>query len=847
MNSERFYRALLRLYPVRFREQYEREMISTFREDLAENGPSARHWLRTLADLALTVPVRLLEEAAHDLRHSLRVHARRPFVALFSVTALALGIGAATGLFGVLDAMLWRPLPFQQPDRLVALHMFASSGRLADSPGALHSWVKQSPYLKDASVFLTDALNVTAGGRTARLTVCESSASLFSLMGVPMAWGRGFLREEETPGRNDVAVISHALWDQAFGGDPRVLGQIIRLSGIPFRVVGVAPAGFDYPAKAQLWTPTLFEFDRIPKEGVIFWQVLGRLKDGLPLVQARDLYLAESARLAPKRMSADEANRSDLRPLQFELAGPARRSSLVLFGAVLCVLLIACGNVANLLLTRVLDRRKELQIRAALGASRARLFQQLLFESLALSLAAGLAGLAVAQVVARLAASLWPDQPPAPLDWRVLAFACVLSVLTGLVFGVLPAWHVSRLQTTNTTLRAGAAHAPGARLRLALTGLQVLLTLVLLAGGVQLGRLLLSMLHSDMGYQTAGVATLRVSVTGTPREKDTRQSAYYREALDRLKTLPGVETAGAVDYLPLAMQPIGAGAFQSEDGRTSGPAMVSAASPGYFDALQIQVIAGRAFRDSDSASSEPVALVTERTARELGGPAAILGRLIQSKMRKKSLRVVGVTRTVLHFGPGSEPFGQIYVPLEQTHPSNVTFVLKTRGHLDRLLAAARPALASVDTQVPVFAAQSMDTYWAERLAQPRMYTGALLAFGLFAGFLSILGLYATVAYSVSQRTHELGVRLALGGTPGLLRRLILRQSMPVVLAALSVGTAVALTLGRVLTALIYQARTVDWRDCATAALTLALVATLAVLLAARRIGHLNPARVLRSE
>ncbi len=232
MNSERLYRALLKLYPARFREEYERELLRSFREERAEGAPAARLWLRTLWDLAATVPARLMEEAAQDLRHSVRVHARRPFVALFAMAALALGIGVATGLFGVLDAMLWRRLPYAEPERLVFLHMLPGSMRLTESPAALRGWTGQSAYLKDAAVFASDELNVAGGPRTVRVRVCETSANLFALMGTPMAWGRGFLAEEETRGRNDAAVISHAMWDQEFGGDPRILGRTIRISGM---------------------------------------------------------------------------------------------------------------------------------------------------------------------------------------------------------------------------------------------------------------------------------------------------------------------------------------------------------------------------------------------------------------------------------------------------------------------------------------------------------------------------------------------------------------------------------------------------------------------------------------
>ncbi|MGC4051526.1 MAG: ADOP family duplicated permease [Paludibaculum sp.] len=847
MSGENLYRALLKLYPARFREEYERELQRSFREERLDGTPAPRLWVRTLWDLAATVPARLMEEASQDLRHSLRVHARRPFVALFAIAALALGIGVATGLFGVLDAMLWRKLPYSAPERLAYLHMLPGSMRLTESPAALQDWARQSPYLQAAAIYSSDELNVAGGPRTVRVRVCETSANLFTLMGTPMAWGRGFLPEEETRGRNDAAVISHALWDQEFGGDAGVLGRTLRISGTPFRIVGVAPAGFDYPSGSQVWTPTVFEFDRIPKEGVIFWQVLGRLKDGLPLERAQELYLAEAARLNPKRMLEDEANRPALQTLQVQLAGASRKPSLVLFGAVLCVLLIACGNVANLLLTRVLDRRRELQIRAALGASRARLFQQLLFESLALALVAGATGLMVAQAVARMAASLQPGQAEARVDWRMLAFAVGLSLLTGLVFGVLPAWHVSRLQTSNEALRAGTARVPVARIRIALTALQVMLTILLLAGGVSLARTFLAMMSTDTGYRTAGVATLRVSLTGTPREGAAGHGAYYREALERLRALPGVESAGAVNRLPLSLQPIGMGPWLREDGRKLETAMSVVATDGYFAALTIPIVAGRDFQLSDTAAAGPVAVIDETMARGLGGPQAAVGRWIRASVQGKPRQVVGVVKATLHFGPGSQPLAEVFLPLGQSETANLTFVLKTRGSLETVMAAARAALAGVDPQVPVFAAQSMDAYLAERTAKPRLYTGTLVFFGLFAGFLAVLGLYATVSYSVSQRTHEMGVRLALGGTPGRLRALVLRQSMPVVLAALGIGSGLVLALGRVLTALLYQAKEVAWLDCAAAAVSLIVITGLAVLVAARRIGRLNPAEVLRPE
>jgi predicted permease len=842
----RFYRLLLKLYPARFRENHERELLLAFRDESGEL-PAWRLWPKVLLDLLLTLPARLAEEAAQDLRHSWRVHARRPLVALLTIAALALGMGVATGLFAVMNAMLWRSLPFQEPERLAVLRSYVGTGKFADSAALFHEWRRGNAYLKSSTLFITDNLNVSGGPRAVHTVVCETTADFFEVLGARPVWGRGFLREEETPGRNDAVVISHAMWNQTFGGDPAVLGRVLHISGTPFRVVGVAPVGFDYPAGAQVWTPTVFEFSRIRKEGVVFWQILGRLKDGLAFEQAREMYLAEIGRLDPKWMRKDEDNRAKLEPLRMELAGRARRSSFVLMGAVLCLLLIACGNVANLLLTRALDRRREMLIRSALGASRARLFQQLVFESLVLSLVAGLAGLAVSRMVSRALTVLQPRDLEAGLDWRVLLFAAAMSLATGLVFGVLPAWHMSRLQDSNESLRAGASQRGLTRLRQALIGVQVCLTLILLAGGMSLGRSFLTMVSADAGFVSEDVLTLRVSMQGTARESDARRQSYYQEALQRLRVLPGVTAAAGVNYLPLSVQPVGVTKWTSDSGQSSRETMTMIVTPGYFDVLRTPLLRGRDLKESDAETSGGVAVVNEEFARPFGGPDKVMGRVVRRSKDDQGRTIVGVVRSAQHFGPGSEMMAQIFVPLKQAKWPNLTFVLKTRAPMEGVAAAARAALVSVDPAVPVFGVQSLEQHRAERLAQPRLYTGALLFFGGFAALLALLGLYGVVSYSVAQRTPELGVRMALGATTRGLRAMVFRQSMLPLGLALLAGLAAAPVAGKLLAHLIYNARAASAGECLASALLLLGAAALAILIAARRIGRMDPAGVLRAE
>jgi len=489
-----------------------------------------------------------------DLKYTLRLWATRPWQAAFAIAALAIGIGANTGVFSVVNALLLRSLPFREPDRLALLQHFIAPH---DSTKEFHEWRQHSVYLADAALFEENDVNLGAVRVGMRAHVAQTSWNFFSVLGTQPVLGSGFSADEDVdgtgwgvPGRNAVAVISYGLWQQLFNGYPRALGSTIRIDGIPLTIVGVAPAGFDYPGNAVLWKPAAFS------PGNNGWGTVARLKPGISWPQARAAFAVEVERLSPKHAVAAVDN-SNLRPrltsLQDGLAGPVKNASLMFMGAVVLVFLIACTNVASLLLARTKDRAVELSIRSALGASRASLARQLFVECLLLSFVATLAGLLLASWTTSLAAKVQPPplgaQSYSVLDGRVLAFMLIVSVITTLALGVLPSLYVGRMHAfgSRTSTRTRGSRLLGQ----SLVGVQVMLTMILLAGSVSLGRAFVHLMGIDRGYDVQGIVTVNISLDGTTHQVGKRQLPYFEEVLDRIRQLPGVRSASATDFLPL--------------------------------------------------------------------------------------------------------------------------------------------------------------------------------------------------------------------------------------------------------------------------------------------------------
>jgi predicted permease len=782
-----------------------------------------------------------------DIRYALRLWARRPWQTGFAIVALAIGIGANTGVFSVVNALLLRSLPFRQPERLAVLHDFLPPH---DSAMQFQNWRQKSTYLSDAALFEEIEVNLGGTRLASRIHAAQTSWDFFSLLGTQPVLGRSFAPEDEAnapgfglPGRNATAIISYGLWQQLFSGDPSALGATVRIDGHPLTVIGVAPPGFDFPNKSALWKPAAFS---AANNG---WSTVVRLKPGFSWAQARAAFAVETKRLSPKQPSPDDPHASMV-SLRDVLAGPAKNASLIFMGAVLLVLLIACANVANILTARTLDRMPELSVRWALGASGGRLARQLFTECLILSFVATAAGLAVAywttSIAAKMDATL-EGQSYSLLDLRVLAFTVVISVVTALTFGILPSLYLRRAQVFAT--RSSSRPAASRVVREALVGAQVMLAILLLAGSVSLGRAFVHLMTADRGYDVNDIVTVNVSLDSTTHEAETRRLPYFEEVLDRVRRLPGVRSASATEFLPFYSSAFQGGPF-GLDGRPAarGSTMIPVMSD-YFQTMGGRILYGSEFNDAEVRSEAKVAVVNERFALGFGAPEDAIGHQLTIQ-GLSPWTIIGVvqgmeyeTDPTLANGP------QVFIP--QPGPGGLslfsTYVVRVNGPTEQYLAQVRDTIQSVDPQVPVFGAKTMQQRLDDFYATPRFYRTAVWFFAALALLLSALGIYAVVSYAVIQRTQEMGVRMALGTTPTRLRGLLLRQGLLTVIAGAIPGLVVAHLSGHFLESLIDGAKPIGPDISVGVILLLVFIASISIWCASRRIARFDITAILRSE
>src|SRR5262245_58864670 len=798
-----------------------------------------------------------MESFMQDLRFGVRMLMKRPGFTLIAALTLALGIGANTALFSVVNAALLRSLPYPQADRLVALWQGGQRGELGRmhvSPPELMDYRAEQRVFERLAAHTMADVNLSGSGEPERLRAAVVSADWFAALGAPPLSGRVFLPEEHQPGQNNAVVLSYGLWQRRFGGDEQALGRSVTLNGRARTVAGVMPAGFRFPAEADLWLPLAFTPEQLspgqrPRH---YLTAIARCKGGVTLAQAQEDVRAIAGRF-PGGINAR------LVGLREELVGKAKAPLYVLLAAVALVLLIACANVGGLLLARATSRQGEMAIRQAMGASRSRLLRQSLTESLLLAFIGGALGVLVAAwskgLLTPLVAETLPHADEIRLDGYVLAFALGASTLTGLLFGLAPAWQAARTNL-NETLKLGAPGAGGAsrqRARSLLVVSEIALAMLLLAGAGLFLRSFYRLSQVNPGFEPAKVLTADLALPFAQYDTNAKRAAFYQELAPRLAALPGVQSAGIVSDLPLSG--MNADSSYTHDGvppdqqRRSPPnADYRHCSPQYFNAIGIPLLRGRAFTEQDTSGAEPVAIVNETLARRIWPNEDAVGKRI-AFFAPQGLEpwrvVVGVVGDVKHRGLNLETRPEIYVPHAQAPTGTMTLVLRTTGDPLALVSALRGAVRALDADQPLFNLRRLEELRAASIAPQRLQMSLLGLFAAVALALAALGIYGVLAYAVSQRTHEIGIRLALGAQARDVSRLVVKQGMRLALLGVALGLLAAFALTRLLEKLLFGVSATDPMTFGAMTLLLIGVALVAGWVPARHPTKVDPLIALR--
>jgi len=803
-----------------------------------------------------------MDTLLHDLRYALRALRQHPGFTLTAVLTLGLGIGANVAIFSVVNAVLLRPLPFAQPDRLVRVWgTHPEIGHESASLPDFLDWRAQTPSLASLSALANTRFTLTGTGEPEMIRGAFVTANFFQTLGVDPLRGRTFAVGEDTRAAAQVAVLGEGLWRRRFGGDPAVLGRSIRLNGMPYTVIGIVPATARIQGPVDAWTT--LATDTTLNRRSDFLQVVGRLKLGASLARVQGEMATVARRLAERYPETNTNWSVDVAPLREAMVGPVRTALLLFMVAVGLVLLIACANVANLMLARAATREHEIVIRTALGASRSRLLRQLLTESVLLAVMGGGLGVLLAawavQGLSSLAPGTLPRADEIGLDGRVLAFALALSVATGLLFGLAPAAQLARRTLSGGLRDAGRSVAGGPALR-SLRGALVLgevaIAFVLLVGAGLLVRSFDRLLRVEPGFRTDGLFTARVLLPRTRYAADAKQAAFLEQVTGRLSALPSVRSAAVVSDAPLGDSPpyvsfVIADQPAPAAGTVHDVELLSA-SPAYFPTLGIPLMLGRLFDASDRAGAPLVAVVNQAAVgRYFGGRNPIGARLTFNEPTDSAVQwmtVVGVVGDIHHAGLDEAPYPQAYLPVAQSPGRWMVLVARTDARDPITLAPAmRQAVAALDPDLALTELSTMEQRIAVATSRPRVSAVVLGSFAVTALLLAALGIYGVVSYGVLQRTRELGIRMALGAGQGTVLTMVLRQGMAPVAAGISAGIAVAWAAARVLHRLLFQVGTTDPGTFLAVTLFLSGAALLACYLPARRAARSDPVTALRAE
>ncbi len=805
-----------------------------------------------------------------DIRYGARLLRKNPGFALAAILTLTLGIGGNTTIFTITSALLLRPLPYQEPQRLVLL----GAHRQGDSDGVGAFSLNRYDLLRDrqrsfagVAVFTSDSLNLTGRGEPQQVPIGRVSPNFFSVLGVTPQLGRAFADDEGQPGGKPVVIISDAFWHNRFGGDHDVVGQIITLDSTPHTIVGVLPGGVQFPfmGAAEIWSPRYFEITFMTPEhlraGVGYLQGVARLRPGSSLKSAAremEVFTKQYNDEYPKAPDGGPAVSMVVGNLQELTVANLRTGLMVLSAAVCLVLLIACANVASLLLSRALARRKEIAVRSALGAGRSAIIRQLLTESVLLALAGGALGLGLSLAATKYLATYLatpgsrnlPLGFPIVMDWRVLVFTVAISVLTGLMFGIFPALQLSRTNI-NQVLRDEGRGSTGGQRRMQLKGLlvigQVALSLLLLICAGLLVRSFSQLMRVDPGFDAHNVLTMKVSLPTVKYAKPEQQIAFFDEMLRKVAVVPGVNGAAmsaALPLTPIRITPV------LPEGQPEVPLaerpfiIIEAISPSWFHTMRAPLKAGRDFTDADSGQSPRVVIINETMARRYWPNENPVGKHI-AVGRQSPAEIIGVAADLKNSGLAVDAQPQLYLPFRQLPWGNMNLLVRTNVEPHSMISAIRGQISAVDPDQPVTGVQTIDELLDGSRTQPRFTMFLLGIFSATALALAMIGIYGVLAYSVAQRQQELGIRLALGADRSDIMRMVVRHGLELTLGGISIGLIAAWAATRLIGSLLYKVGARDLMTFALTPLVFLAIALLASYLPARRATQVDPTEAMR--
>jgi putative ABC transport system permease protein len=898
--GERAFSALLSLYPRAFRDRFGDEMLAFFRARRSEarhrHGTRAtlRLWRHLMFDIAISAPVEhwrawhavephveaqpdvpwsspfylereeSMDALRQDLRFALRTLRARPAFTAIAVLTLALGIGATTAIFSVVNAVLLRPLPWPDPDRLVLI--WGTRGDVKQN-GVVYldylDWQKESRSFAALGVMRGQSVNLTGGDQPERVTGSFVSANFFSILGATPAQGRFFTEAEgQVATKQPVAVITDEFWRNHFGARPDMLGRTLVLNGVPCTVIGITRPNIYAPlGTPDVWMPIGYypnkgDLDQRGRAGVL---VVGRLKAGVTINRAQADLDAVTRRLEQAYPTTNAGTGANVQSLADQLVGPVRTPMLIVLGAVGIVLLIACANVANLQLARAAARRRELSVRTALGAARNRLVRQLLTESVVLSLAGGALGVLLARwgvtALAAQVASSVPVPVTVTLDGFVLLFAVAVTLGAGLIFGSAPAWQYSRADLHDAlTIRLDTGGNRGQRfaMRSTLVAAQIALSVVLLVSAGLLTRSLAALARVEPGFDSSHTLTLQFRLPVAKYTSEAQIADMFTRALDEIRRLPGVEKAALVRATPLngngESYPYYVADKPIADRQLAPTAQLNIVSPDYFATLRIPRLAGRDFTLADRADAAPVVIVNDQLARRAWPNESPLGKRIRLGGDDASwATVIGVVGTVKHFRLSEDPLAQAYIPYLQRPLIFTEVVVRATGDAAQIANAVRGAVWRVDRDQPVWGVRTLDRVLDNARGGPKLTVGLMTGFAVLALVLAAIGVYGVMSYAVARRTQEVGIRMALGARRAQVLGMVLREGMRTTIVAVIIGLAAAAGATRLLASQLFGVSTIDPLTFAVVPLLLAAVALVACYLPARRASRVDPIVALRTD